>query len=103
MYRIWVWQSTILKDDSQDPKHTLFCCENAFVAIFALFSDNKCVLFLCLGRGGGGLAEKARCDPFLAGFCYIFPKYRLFQKSGPQTFVDLFANIAFTHPRALLV
>ena len=59
--------------------------------------------FSLFGERGGGLAEKARCDPFLAGFCYIFPKYRLFQKSGPQTFVDLFANIAFTHPRALLV
>ena len=33
--RIWDWQSTIWEDlnDSQDPKHTLFRRENAFVAI----------------------------------------------------------------------
>ena len=70
MYRIWVWQSTILKDldDSQDPKHTLFCCENAFVAIFALFSDNKCVLFLCLGRGGGDLRKRHDVTLFLLVF-----------------------------------
>ena len=51
---IWDWQSTIVKDlnDSQDPKHTLICRKNAFVAIYALFSDNKCPLFY-LFRGGG--------------------------------------------------
>ena len=50
---IWDWQSTIVEDlnDSQDPKHTLFCRENAFVAIYALFSDNKCPLFTRLGGG----------------------------------------------------
>ena len=39
MCGIWDWQSTIVKDlnDSQDPKHTLFCRETAFVAIYALF------------------------------------------------------------------
>ena len=46
---IWDWQSTntIVKDvnDRQDPKHTLFCRENAFVAIYALISDNKYPLF----------------------------------------------------------
>ena len=54
MCGIWDWQSTIVKDlnDSQDPKHTLFCRENAFVAIYALFSDNKCPLFTRLGGGG---------------------------------------------------
>ena len=48
MCGIWDWQSTIVKDlnDSPDPKHTLICRENAFVAIYALFSDNKCPLFL---------------------------------------------------------
>ena len=53
IYGIWDWQSTIVKDlnDSQDPKLTLFCCENAFVAIYALFSDNKCPLFTRLGGG----------------------------------------------------
>ena len=31
--------SSIAKDliDSEDPKHTLFCCETAFVAIYAFF------------------------------------------------------------------
>ena len=53
MCGIWDWQSTIVEDlnDSQDPKHTLFCRENAFVAIYALFSDNKCPLFARLGGG----------------------------------------------------
>ena len=34
--------STIAKDlnDSEDPKHTLFCREIAFVAIYALFGDD---------------------------------------------------------------
>ena len=47
MCGIWDWQSTIVKDlnDSQDPKHTLFRRENAFVAIYTLFSDKKCPLF----------------------------------------------------------
>ena len=33
---------SIAKDliDSEDPKHTLFCREIAFVAIYALFRDN---------------------------------------------------------------
>ena len=56
MCGIWDWQSTIVKDlnDSQDPKHTLICRENAFVAVYALFSDNKCPLFTRLGGEGGG-------------------------------------------------
>ena len=51
---IWDWQTTIVKDlnDSKDLKYTLFCRENAFVAIYALFSDNKCPLFTRLGGGG---------------------------------------------------
>ena len=34
--------SSIAKDliDSEDPKHTLFCREIAFVAIYTLFRDN---------------------------------------------------------------
>ena len=53
MCGIWDWQSTIVEDlnDSQDPKHTLFSRENAFVAIYALFSDIKCPLFTRLGGG----------------------------------------------------
>ena len=31
-------------NDSQDPKHTLFCRKNAFFAIYAFFSENKCAL-----------------------------------------------------------
>ena len=46
-------------NDSQDPKHKLFCRENAFVAIYALFSDNKCPLFTPLG--GGGVAKRGQC------------------------------------------
>ena len=38
----WKAASTIAKDlnDSEDPKHTLFCREIAFVAIYALFGDD---------------------------------------------------------------
>ena len=63
MCGIWDWQSTIVGDlnDSQDPKHTLFCRKNAFVAIYALFSDNKCPLFT---RLGGGVAERGQCHLF---------------------------------------
>ena len=70
MCGIWDWQSTIVKDlnDSQDPKHTLICRENAFVAIYALFSDNKCPLFTRLG--GGGL-PKADIFPFFDRFSYM--------------------------------
>ena len=44
MCGIWDWQSTIVEDlnDSQDLRYMLFCRKNAFVAIYALFSDNKC-------------------------------------------------------------
>ena len=43
----------------------LFCRENAFVAIYALFSDNKCPLFAHLG---GGVAERGQCHLFLPFF-----------------------------------
>ena len=58
MCGIWDWQSTIVKDlnDSQDPKHTLFCREIVFVAIYTLFSDKKCPLFTRL-RGGSPKAD----------------------------------------------
>ena len=73
MCGIWDWQSTIVKDlnDSQDPKHTLFCRENAFVAIYALFSDKKCPLFTRLGGG----RPKRTLSAFLPFFLYDgFPK-----------------------------
>ena len=59
MCGIWDWQSTIVKDlnDSQDPKHTLFCRKIVFVAIYAFFSDNKCPLFTRLGGGGSPKAD----------------------------------------------
>ena len=62
---IWDWQSTIVEDlnDSQDPKHTLFCRESAFVAIYALFSDNKCPLFARLG-GGSPKGDNVTFLPF---------------------------------------
>lgn len=72
MCGIWDWQSTIVKDlnDSQDPKHTLFCREIVFVAIYALFSDNKCPLFTRLGGG--------HCPLFLPFFSQEgFPKLLL--------------------------
>ena len=63
MCGIWDWQSSIVKDlnDSQDPKNTLFCRKNAFVVIYALFSDSKCALFT---RLRGGVIERAHCDLF---------------------------------------
>ena len=75
MCGIWDWQSTIVKDlnDSKDPKHTLICRENAFVAIYALFSDNKCPLFT---RLGGGFAQSGHCPLFLPFFLHDgFPNY----------------------------
>ena len=74
MCGIWDWQSTIVKDlnDSQDPKHTLICRENAFVAIYALFSDNKCPLFTRLGGG----SPKADIVHFFDRFSYMMASLR---------------------------
>ena len=82
MCRIWDWQSTIVKDlnDSQDPKHTLFWRKNAFVAICALFSDNKCALFARLGGWGVGVAERAQCDLLFAVFFYFGASLRFSSK-----------------------
>ena len=46
---------TIVKDlnDSQDPKHTLYCRKIAFVAIYANF-QTKCPLFTRLGGSPKG-------------------------------------------------
>ena len=70
MCGIWDWQSTIVKDlnDSQDPKHTLFCREIVFVAIYALFSDKKCPLFT---RFGGGRSPKADIVCFFYRFFHM--------------------------------
>ena len=74
MCGIWDWQSTIVKDlnDSQDPKHTLFCRENAFVAIYAPFSDNKCPLFTRLGGG----RPKQTLSAFFYRFSYMMASLR---------------------------
>ena len=79
MCGIWDWQSTIVKDlnDSQDPKHTLICRENAFVAIYALFSDNKCPLFTRLGGGG---SPKADIVHFFDRFSYMMASLMLYCK-----------------------
>ena len=47
MCGIWDWQSKIVKDlnDSQDHKHTLFCRENAFVAIYAFFRQQMSAFY----------------------------------------------------------
>ena len=57
---------TIVKDlnDSQDPKHKLYCRKKAFVAIYALF-QTKCPLFT---RQGGGGCRKGTMSPFLPSF-----------------------------------
>ena len=38
--------SSIVKDliDSEDPKHTLFCCEIELVVIYSLFRDDSSIL-----------------------------------------------------------
>ena len=44
--------------------YALFCHKNAFVAIYALFSDNKCPLFTRLGGG----AQSGHCLLFFIVF-----------------------------------
>ena len=77
MCGIWDWQSTIVEDlnDSQDPKNTLFCRENAFVAIYALFSDKKCPLFTRLG--GGRVAQSGHCLLFFYRFFLMMASLRM--------------------------
>ena len=70
MCGIWDWQSTIV-EDLNDPNHTLFCHENTFVAIYALFLDNKCPLF----NRFGGVAH--------SGHCLLF--YRFFARASPSS------------------
>ena len=95
MCGIWDWQSTIVKDlnDSHDPKHTLFCRENAFFAIYALFSDNKCPLFTRLG--GGGLPKADIVCFFLhKGFPYSSWQLQKFaRQSRPQPSAPVVKNL----------
>ena len=53
MCGIWDWQSTIAKDlnDSQDPKHTLFCRENAFCRDLRAFFRQQMSAFYPFGGG----------------------------------------------------
>ena len=46
--------------DSQDPKHTLFCRKNAFVAIYSLFQTTNVAL----------VAEKGQCHLLFTVFFY---------------------------------
>ena len=57
---------TIVKDlnDSQDPKHKLYCRKKAFVAIYALFSNKMSPFFSFRGVGG----QKGTMSPFLPFF-----------------------------------
>ena len=77
MCRIWDWQATIVRDlnDSQDPKHMLYCRESAFVAILRVFFFffRKPLCPFCLFRGG--VTKREQCDLFLPFFLYQgFPK-----------------------------
>ena len=100
MCGIWDWQSTIVKDlnDSQDPKHTLFCRKIVFVAIYALFSD-KCPLFTRLGGG----SPKADIVRFFYRFSYRVaslrtnPKNYLRVRTCPRNYLRV-----ETHPRIYL-
>ena len=84
MCRIWDWQATIVRDlnDSQDPKHMLYCRESAFVAILRVFfspSENHCALFACLGGGGSPKGNNVT-------FFYRFFLYQGFPKLGSLIF-----------------
>ena len=48
----------------------LFCRENTFIAIYALFSDNKCPFFI---HSGGGVAQSGHC----LLFCRFFARASL--------------------------
>ena len=71
MCGIWDWRSTIVKgpNSSQDPKHTLFSCKNAYIAIYILFSDIKRPLFVRLRGGGTHIGHLSAClsSAFLRG------------------------------------
>ena len=80
MSGIWDRQSTIVQDlnDSQDPKNTLFCRENAFVAIYTLFQTTN-VPFLPVY--GGGLPKGDNVTFFYRFFLYRgFPQGKKYPK-----------------------
>ena len=74
MCGIWDCESTIVKDlnDSQDPKHTLFCRENAFVAIYALFQTTNVRFLPVLG----GARPKRTLSAFFYNFSYMVASLR---------------------------
>ena len=45
-------------NDSQDPKHKLFCRANAFVAIYALLQTTNVPFLPVWGGEGGGLPKE---------------------------------------------
>ena len=91
MCGIWDWQSTIVKDlnDSQDPKHTLFCRENAFVTIYALFQTTYVPPFYPF-RGRGG-AERGQCHICLLFLYRGFPKWSFDNKLTASTILLTFS------------
>ena len=70
---------------AKDPKHRPLCRKNAFVASYALFSDNKCPLFT---RLGGGVRRKGTMSPFLPFFLYRGSPYQgyLGNRTSENTF-----------------
>ena len=104
MCGIWDWQSTIVKDlnDSQDPKHTLFCGKNAFVAIYALFQTTN-VPFLPVQ---GGVTERGQCHFFYRFFLYQgSPKHQqpnssIMLKQGFQG--NVMSNVNFYQSNCIL-
>ena len=97
MCGIWDWQSTIVKDlnDSQDPKHTLFCRENAFVAKFTLFFRQQMSAFYPF-RGG---SPKADIGCLFTGFLLRgLPLHRILNQLTYQAPQSLCRNESLTLP-----
>ena len=65
LYALW-----LNLNDSQDPKHTLFCRKNAFVAFYAFFRKQMSPFY----SFGGGVAERGQCHLF----------YRFLYRGSPK-------------------
>ena len=78
MCEIWDWQSTIVKDlnDSQDPKHTLFCRD-----LLAFFRQQMSVFYPFRGGDRPKRTLSAFFTVFLVGrlplveLCYVNTKF----------------------------
>ena len=78
MCGIWDWQSTIVLNDSQDPKHTLFCRENGFVAIYTFFFKQQMSVFT-----RGGCPKQTLSAFFFYNFSYMMASLiHLFNKQN---------------------